>query len=312
MNIDVAVLPAQLPTRHKSVWEERIYLRSPSVCHEPVLKMAEHLWSWAKPTLMAVLAVVSLSASTFARAQSPSTEPRNKQLSVAAGPSLAVGQAIATGLEAALDCGLPLQQLGPSAFDRPAPLDSAVTTSLNASEIQSLPVSGRQWSAFVLDTSAASTPVSGTQVSLRGAGYASTDLAIDGSSIQLAFAGAAGAASGSASQSSSGGVPEPTGMGQAWAGGRNSTIAESAIRQVSAMSGNVEAGGARAGAGRMSVQTERGSNDLHGQLFGFDRQNNWGARNPFTQWVQQTAPATATAVPVFGNGPEQYANRTSR
>ena len=261
--------------------------------------MAEQQWSKAKPPLMAVLAVMSLLAPTPAHAQPTPTQPGTRE-SYPAGPNLAVGRLVASGFEAALDCRLPLQQLGPSAFDRPAPLDSAVTTSFSASEIQSLPVSGRQWSAFVLDSSASSTPASGTQTSLRGAGYASADLAIDGASIQFAFAGAA---SGSTSQSSSGGVPEPAGMGQAWAGGRNSTIAESAIRQVSAIAGNVEAQGARASAGRMSVQSERGSNDLHGQIFFFDRQNNWGARNPFTQWVQQTAPATAIAVPVFGNGP---------
>ena len=26
----------------------------------------------------------------------------------------------------------------------------------------------------------------------------------------------------------------------------------------------------------------------------FDRQNTWGARNPFTRWVTRTAPATLT------------------
>ena len=65
------------------------------------------------------------------------------------------------------------------------------------------------------------------------------------------------------------------------------------------VAGNVEAEGARAAGGRMNVETQGGSNGLHGQGFLFDRQNTWGARNPFTQWVQQTAPATSTAVPVF-------------
>jgi hypothetical protein len=49
----------------------------------------------------------------------------------------------------------------------------------------------------------------------------------------------------------------------------------------------------------MNVETRSGSNDLHGQGFVFDRQNTWGASNPFTQWVQQTAPATSTAIPVY-------------
>ena len=49
----------------------------------------------------------------------------------------------------------------------------------------------------------------------------------------------------------------------------------------------------------MNVETQRGSNGLHGLGFVFERQNVLGARNPFTQWVQETAPATATAIPVF-------------
>jgi hypothetical protein len=49
----------------------------------------------------------------------------------------------------------------------------------------------------------------------------------------------------------------------------------------------------------MNVETQRGSNELHGQGFLFDRQNTWGARNPFTQWVKETTPATDSAVPVF-------------
>ena len=49
----------------------------------------------------------------------------------------------------------------------------------------------------------------------------------------------------------------------------------------------------------MNVVTQRGSNGLHGQGFLFDRQNTWGAQNPFTQWVKETAPATLTTTPVF-------------
>ncbi len=88
-------------------------------------------------------------------------------------------------------------------------------------------------------------------------------------------------------------------------------MSEAAIHEVTAVSGNVEAEGMRSAGGRTSIETERGGNALHGQGFFYDRQNNWGARNPFTQWVTQTAPATLTynpsgpplSVPVFDNGP---------
>jgi hypothetical protein len=49
----------------------------------------------------------------------------------------------------------------------------------------------------------------------------------------------------------------------------------------------------------MNVETQRGADELHGQGFLFDRQNTWGARNPFTQWVKETTAATDTTVPVF-------------
>ena len=54
-----------------------------------------------------------------------------------------------------------------------------------------------------------------------------------------------------------------------------------------------------------------GANELHGQGFLFDRQNTWGARNPFTQWVKETTPATLTIPsglhsPILVFTPESY------
>jgi hypothetical protein len=55
----------------------------------------------------------------------------------------------------------------------------------------------------------------------------------------------------------------------------------------------------RTAGGRVNVETARGVNGFHGQAFASDRQNIWGAQNPFTQWVQLTAPATLTTSPAF-------------
>jgi len=127
----------------------------------------------------------------------------------------------------------------------------------------------------VLDTpTAAAQPGGQGPASLRGAQPAETTL--DGSSKGLAFGGA-----GSPGQ----GTAEPVGMGQPWAGGHGLTVSEAAIREVETVAGNVEAAGERAAGGRVNVQTQRGANGLHGQGFFFDRQNTWGAQNPFTQWV---------------------------
>ena len=48
-----------------------------------------------------------------------------------------------------------------------------------------------------------------------------------------------------------------------------------------------------------NVETQRGTEHLHGQAFLFNRQNLLGAQNPFTQWVQETAPLHRHTVPVF-------------
>ena len=189
------------------------------------------------------------------------------------------------------------------------PVTPAVTTTVTAAELQALPVSGRRWQEFVLDTPMAATQAGGEgEASLRG-GQQPAETTLDGSSKGLAFGGA-----GSPGQ----GTAEPVGMGQPWAGGRGLAVSEAAVREVETVAGNVEAAGARAAGGRVNVQTQRGANGLHGQGFFFDRQNTWGARNPFTLWVTETAPATLTynpsgpplSVPVFDNGlsgpPESY------
>ena len=180
------------------------------------------------------------------------------------------------------------------------PVTPSVTTTVSASELQSLPVGGRRWSEFVLDTPASSAAAHSSQASLRGASQQPSDLSVDGASTRLAFGSTSGSSPGARGQASSvKGISEPGGMGQPWSGGRGFAVSEIAIREVQTIAGNVEAEGAGASGGRVNVETQSGSNGLHGQGFLFDRQNTWGARNPFTQWVQQTAPATATTIPVF-------------
>ncbi len=51
----------------------------------------------------------------------------------------------------------------------------------------------------------------------------------------------------------------------------------------------------RSAGGRTTIRTESGGNALHGQGFLFDRENTWGAQNPYTHWVQNTGSASAPA-----------------
>ena len=226
-----------------------------------------------------------------------------------AGNVCAAAIQLGRGVQKAIEWGLPQQtrilarmvSRIEAARQKPDPAAPAVTTTLSAAELHSLPVGGRRWEEFVVDTPTAVAPAaSSSQVALRGSSQQPSDVSIDGAGIRLAFGSGASSSPGATRQgSSSPGLSEPSGMGQAWSGGRGMAIAEAAIREVQTAAGNAQSEAERAPGGRTNVATESGTNGLHGQGSLFDRENIWGASNPFTQWVQQTAPATSTTVPVF-------------
>ena len=177
-----------------------------------------------------------------------------------------------------------------AAVERVDPVIPAVATTVTAAQLQSLPASGRRWQEFLLDMPAASASADSSQASFRAA-QESAEISIDGASTRLAF----GVTAGSGSR-----ADDPTdraadkqmpvrGLGnQAWSGARGLNVSEAAIRAVTTVGGNVEAEGWHSVGGRTTIHTESGGNTLHGQAFLFDRQNTWGARNPFSQWFQFT------------------------
>ncbi|MGD0520157.1 MAG: carboxypeptidase-like regulatory domain-containing protein [Terracidiphilus sp.] len=228
----------------------------------------------------------------------------------AAGRGLAIDEAVDGVMQVALRLRKPPPRPMQVAQKKAEPVTPVVTTTLSGAELQALPASGRRWQDFVLDTPAAAIAAEGrAQATLRGAGQSPAETSIDGASIRLAFGGQGGYGPGSSGPGSNGqGGREQNGMGQAWSGGRGAQVAEAAIREVETAAGNAEAEGLRTAGGRMNVETQGGGNGLHGQGFFFDRQNNWGARNPFTQWITETsefapfAPVVANALfPVFDN-----------
>ncbi|MGA9063192.1 MAG: carboxypeptidase regulatory-like domain-containing protein [Terracidiphilus sp.] len=184
-----------------------------------------------------------------------------------------------------------------AAAQPPDPVAPAVTTTVTASQLQALPASGRNWQQFLLDTPAAGASADSSQASFRGS-QESAEIAIDGANTRLAF-GAAVSASGSQVSDASGDYADrQSSMSQsgslAWAGGRGLGVNEAAIHEVTTTAGNVEAEGMLSAGGRTTIRTESGANALHGQGFLFDRQNTWGAQNPFTQLVQFTGFATGS------------------
>jgi hypothetical protein len=192
-----------------------------------------------------------------------------------------------------------------AASQESGPAAPPLSSKMSAAELQALPVSGRHWQDFVLDNTPTSTTPAGGQgeISLRGAGQP-TEIAVDGMNRRPTFGPTNETGQGSQGRGPLGQGENPAGMAQIGKGGHGLAVSEAAIRTVETVAGNVEAAADRAAGGRMNVETESGANELHGQGFLYDRQNNWGAQNPFTQWVKETTPATDTTVPVFT--PESY------
>ena len=258
------------------------------------------------------LAGPALRGPELAAMRLPEVEPRSTAVAVASAATpampaevLALNEVAAAAARAAIEVvkpGLrPVLRAAEAAAVKADPAKVATTSTMTGAEVEALPAAGRRWQEFVLDTPAASTAAGGTAaVGLRGAGSEPAETSLDGVGTRMAFGSNGSAGLGAQGSGSNGqGGREQNGMGQAWAGGHGAPVAEAAIREVQTAAGNAEAEGDRTAGGRVDVETARGMNGLHGQGFVFDRQNTWGAQNPFTQWVKQTAPATTGTTPVF-------------
>ncbi len=78
---------------------------------------------------------------------------------------------------------------------------------------------------------------------------------------------------------------------------------ESAIREL--RSADIAGGASKAYSSGVpiDVATRQGTDRLNGQAFLLGRYDIWGASNPLTQWVQETAPASGSVVPAFTGVP---------
>ncbi len=160
------------------------------------------------------------------------------------------------------------------------PQMSASLPALSQNQLQALPLSGRHWENFVLDA-----PPTRSEIDDQDKAPALTSrpnptgIAVDGASTRLAFGGHAG---------------------DRWRGSSlmGPGASEAAILEVRTYQKPGEPADDPHGE-RASVETRSGVGPLHGQAFLFDRRNLWGARNPFTQWVRETAATPGEAIPAF-------------
>lgn len=160
-----------------------------------------------------------------------------------------------------------------------------LTSTFTGAQLRALPLAEGAWEPLASDT-ISTAPDDSQEQQPTGGREAIAGIAVDGVITRLAF----GARIGGRARGRSASLIGPG-------------SSDAALREVQSATGNSEELTGRSLGGHARVESERGGDQLHGQAFLFDRQGLWGAQNPFTQWVQQTAPATATTVPAFAATP---------
>ncbi len=152
---------------------------------------------------------------------------------------------------------------------------AAVTQNINQTEVDELPSNGRRWSNFALLASGVTPDQNGYGLlSFRGSSVLLNNNTIDGADNNQAF------------------FSEERGRTRI---GYSTT--QAAVREFQVNTSNFSAEYGRAAGGVVNTVTRSGGNDLHGQVFIYDRDNNWGATNPFTALTSRTSTGNFVTTP---------------
>ncbi|MFN2509852.1 MAG: carboxypeptidase regulatory-like domain-containing protein [Pyrinomonadaceae bacterium] len=131
------------------------------------------------------------------------------------------------------------------------------STNVNQTSINELPINGRRASNFVLLTPGAVPDGDFGLISFRGISGLLNNSTVDGGNNNNAF------------------FAEEAGRTRI-----SSSISQAAVREFQVNTSNYSAEYGRAAGGVINTVTKSGTNDFHGQLFYYLRNNSWGARNP--------------------------------
>lgn len=131
------------------------------------------------------------------------------------------------------------------------------SSNINQTAINELPINGRRWSNFVILTPGSVPDGSFGLISFRGISGLLNNNTVDGGDNNQAFFG------------------EERGRTRI-----SYSISQSAIREFQVNTSNYSAEYGRAAGGVTNAVTKSGSNEVHGDWFYFQRNNDWGARNP--------------------------------
>ncbi len=131
------------------------------------------------------------------------------------------------------------------------------STNINQTSINELPTNGRRASNYVLLTPGAVPDGDFGLISFRGISGLLNNSTVDGGSNNNAF------------------FAEESGRTRI-----SSSISQGAVREFQVNTSNYSAEYGRAAGGVVNTVTKSGTNELHGQLYYYLRDNKWGARNP--------------------------------
>jgi hypothetical protein len=131
------------------------------------------------------------------------------------------------------------------------------STNINQTSINNLPINGRRWSNFALLTPGAVPDGTFGLISFRGISGLLNNNTIDGGDNNQAF------------------FAEERGRTRI-----SYSISQSAIREFQVNTSSYSAEYGRSAGGVVNAVTKSGTNDFHGDVFYFQRNNKWGARNP--------------------------------
>ena len=146
---------------------------------------------------------------------------------------------------------------------------------LDNTAIDNLPINGGRWSNFVLLTPTVINDGSGFGlVSFRGISVLLNNNTVDGADNNQAF------------------FSEERGRTRA-----GYSSAKAAVQEFQVNTSNYSAEYGRSAGGVVNTVTKSGTNSLHGEVYFYDRDNEWGATNPFTLLTIQTAPGVFTTAP---------------
>jgi len=141
--------------------------------------------------------------------------------------------------------------------------------------IDNLPINGGRWSDFALLTPGVVNDASGFGLlSFRGMSTLLNNNTIDGADNNQAF------------------FSEERGRTRI-----GYSSAKASVQEFQVNTSNYSAEYGRAAGAVINTVTKSGSNELHGEVYFYDRDNEWGATNPFTRLSTQTAPGVFTSAP---------------